>query len=58
MLARFGAVMQPEIPPAKDETIDTLGRLPQNSQKLAVGALRALLEEKFLPDTTAAGKEL
>jgi transposase len=38
MLARFGATMQPEIPPAKDETIDGLAEL--------LAARRALVKDR------------
>ena len=38
MLARFGYTMQPDIPPAKDETIDTLGEL--------LAARRALVKDR------------
>jgi transposase len=38
MLARFGYTMQPDIPPAKDETIDTLAEL--------LAARRALMKDR------------
>jgi transposase len=38
MLARFGSTMQPEIPPARDQTIDTLGEL--------LAARRALVKDR------------
>ena len=38
MLARFGATLQPEIPPAKDETIDSLAEL--------LAARRALVKDR------------
>jgi transposase len=38
MLARFGATMQPEIPPARNETIDSLGEL--------LAARRALVKDR------------
>jgi transposase len=38
MLARFGCTMQPEIPPARDETIDSLGEL--------LAARRALVKDR------------
>jgi transposase len=38
MLARFGYTMQPDIPPARDQTIDTLGEL--------LAARRALMKDR------------
>ncbi len=48
MLARFGAILQPDIPPAKDETIDTLGELLAARQALVKDRTTALNRSKTL----------
>jgi transposase len=48
MLARFGATMQPDIPLARDETIDTLGELLAARQALVKDRTAALNRSKTL----------
>ncbi len=48
MLARFGATMQPDIPPARDQTIDTLGELLAARQAVVKDQTAALNRSKTL----------
>jgi transposase len=48
MLARFGAVMQPDIPPARDETVDRLAELLAARRALVKDRTAALNREKAL----------
>jgi transposase len=48
MLAHFGAIMQPKIPPARDETIDSLGELQAARRALGKDRTAALNRAKGL----------
>jgi transposase len=50
MLARFGAIMRPEIPPAKDETIDVLAEL--------LAARRGLVKDRTAASNRGKGLTL